>query len=166
MSPPVNASFGTRKNPAVSLCAMCAIKSASGVVAGTTVPTHCTVSNAFAIFGPSTPVSSAISTFAPDVPREASNTGITIIPIMKTGPRTVMATNHLVRTRSRNSRFAITNASRMVHHSVVGPALRDHGSVAPDALDEDLMQRRYDDLEPADRDVGREQLREQLLRRD
>src|SRR3569623_73922 len=148
-------------NPAACLCAICAISSLSGVAGETVVPTH-SASLKFSISVlPSTPVSSAISIFAPDVPRDASSTGTTIIAIIKIGPRIVIATNHFVRTRSRNSRFAITNASRMI---TLRPALCDRRLVATDPFDEDLVERRHDALEPADRDIGREELCEQLLR--
>src|SRR3569623_1908120 len=148
-------------NPAACLCAICAINSLSGVAGETVVPTH-SASLKFSISVlPSTPVSSAISIFAPDVPRDASSTGTTIIAIIKIGPRIVIATNHFVRTRSRNSRVAITNASRMI---TLRPALCDRRLVATDPFDEDLVERRHDDLEPADRDIGREELCEQLLR--
>src|SRR5689334_18377173 len=98
-----------------------------------------------------------ISTLAPSLPRPASSAGIRIRPTIKIGPRIVIATNHFVRTRSRSSRFAITNVSRM---RALRAALRDRGCRA-DLLDEDLVQRRRHELEPAYRDARAEQRGEQ-----
>src|SRR5262245_10864173 len=101
-----------------------------------------------AIGWPSCPLLSTIWTFAPSKPRPASNAGTTIMPTIKSGHRIVITRNHLDRTRSMNSRFAITQVSR----NGVLPALGDCSRRA-DALDEDLMKRRHDDHEQAEPDV-------------
>src|SRR3569623_2321528 len=101
-----------------------------------------------------------ISIFAPSEPRPASSAGITSRPTIKIGPRIVIATNHFVRTRSRNSRFAITRVSRMVS---LRAAFGDRGR-GPDLGDEDLVKRRRHDLEAAQPDARVDQRGEQLLR--
>src|SRR5262245_17746701 len=104
---------------------------------------------------PSLPLRSTIWTFDPAVPWPPSSAGTTIMPIMRTGHRIVMTTNHRDLTRSMNSRFAMTHISR---NSIL-PAFGDCSGGA-DALHEDLMQRRHDDLEQAQPDALGEQRRE------
>src|SRR5512135_2798185 len=99
-----------------------------------------------------------MSTFAPVPPDPASSAGTTMRPTRKTGPSTVIAMNHFVRTRSSSSRLAMTSVSRIA-------TLRDGRRLA-DLLDEDLVERRRDHLEPAQRDARAEQRREQPLRVD
>src|SRR6185436_16682899 len=104
-------------------------------------------------------------TFAPSVPSPASSAGTTIDPTISNGHRTVITTNHLLFTRSRNSRLAMTHISRITNLPLplplppqlpcscasgrpflfLGQARCDRR--VADLLDEDVVQRRHDDLE-------------------
>src|SRR5262245_51721525 len=84
---------------------------------------------------------------------------MTIMPTIRSGHRIVITMNHFDRTRSMNSRFAITQVSR----NGVLPAFGDR-SRRTDALDKDLMKRWHDDLEQAKPDLVVDECREQLPR--
>src|SRR5687767_2382822 len=80
--------------------------------------------------------------------RALSQAGMTMRPIIRTGPSTVTTTNHLVRTRSRNSRRATTNHCAMSGPRSGPPGLGRAG-LATDPVDKDLMKRGLEQLEPA-----------------
>src|SRR5438874_155351 len=77
---------------------------------------------------------------------------------MSTGTRSVITTNSRVRTRSRYSRLA----TMRIFLSMAGHPLLD--AARAHAVDEDLVQRRLDELEPFDRGAGVDQPAQQHLR--
>src|SRR5258705_2498682 len=74
-----------------------------------------------------------------------------------TGPSSVPMMNQRERTRSRYSRLKTTNSLPMTAHSLLDPARAD-------ALEEDLVQRRQNELEPRDRHAGVDHATQHLLR--
>ena len=153
------------RKPLIRLSRMRAISSASGVSAGRISGFHFAALSRSRSASASTPVvpgpvRSTISTREPSAPRPISSAGTRTSATMPIGPSSVIARNHLDRTRSTNSRRAITSASRRPEtrprvrrpawSGGLRPALGDRGA-GPDPVDEDLVQRRDDHLEPLQR---------------
>src|SRR5512140_3720219 len=75
----------------------------------------------------------------------------------KTGPKMVTMMNHLVRTRSRNSRLITVQSLAMTGHSLLDAR-------RPDLVEEDLVQGRLDQFEALYRGAGAHEALQQLLR--
>src|SRR5690242_12140303 len=91
--------------------------------------------------------------------RPASRIWNPMSPTMSRGPRIVPTQNHLVRTRSTNSRRMIARTLRTGHLRAGIRARR----VGADEIDEDLVQRRRDELELRQPRAGRHERLEDLL---
>src|SRR2546423_7643676 len=89
--------------------------------------------------------------------RDASHAGTMIMALKKIGPKNVAIRNHFDRTRSRYSRLMTAQSLPMATHP-----LFDAGGA--DFLQEDLMQRRLDQLEPLHGDTRFHDPPEQCLR--
>src|SRR5437762_3427751 len=89
--------------------------------------------------------------------RTARTIGTTVMSPMNTGPRKVATRNHFERTRSRYSRLKTTNILPMAGH----PGLDTLGA---DPIEEDLLERRLNELESAERRTCGDDASQQLLR--
>src|SRR4051794_20858375 len=76
---------------------------------------------------------------------------------MSAGISSVMMTNHLERTRSMNSRLMTTNSLSMAGHPLFD-------ALGADALNEDLVERRLNQLEALDDGTGLDETLEDFLR--
>src|SRR5690242_8974227 len=89
--------------------------------------------------------------------RDASQAGTMMMALKKIGPKNVAIRNHFDRTRSRYSRLMTAQSLAMSTHSLFNAG-------GTDLLQEDLMQRRLDHLEPLHRNSRFHDASEQRLR--
>src|SRR5688500_2683497 len=89
--------------------------------------------------------------------RRAMIAGTIMSAAKNTGPKTVLNTNHRVRTRSRYSRAVMTQSLPMPAHPLLHAA-RAH------AVEKDPVQRGPYELEPLDGRTGSDESRQELLR--
>src|SRR5918999_3147436 len=114
-----------------------------------------------------TPVASMTMTFrTPDdaVLREVRNAGSRNVTTMSAGTSSVPTRNHFERTRSRYSRLMTTQSLSTDGNLRLGAGPCDVACVrGPDTLEEDLMQRRMNELEALDRGARLDELAQQPL---
>src|SRR2546423_13250561 len=99
--------------------------------------------------------------------RDASHAGTMMMALQKIGPKNVAIRNHFDRTRSRYSRLITAQSLAMSTHPLLdAPCPRARAGRAgtrADFLQEYLMQRRLNHLEPLYRDAGFDNSSEQRL---
>src|SRR3989454_690231 len=111
---------------------------------------------------PNAPVVPSTTAMRRVPPAPANSTGTTIIPPKNTGPSSAEIQNHLLRTRSTNSR-RMTAQTLRTRPSRLRPCLARR-RVRPHQVDEDLVQRRLAQLEPRQPGSRTHQSGEQALR--